>query len=514
MRCFLRLPAFMLFVSVLNSMLLLVPFAETQSRIDLGQIPVRLELEKGFQRVEINAPSTIVVVVKSSRGATVPVVSPENVQLHYQGQVWSASIPVGQSSANFQITPHAAGIQKVEVTGASLASATGFMQCMDSKKPLMKVMVSSLPAVNTNVTHVYAGGFHVLARRELSPVTSVFGGTAAAGGQGGSPGPGPSPPPPPPPPVQTTASLKIYVQPDQVDQDPESGKWRTQIALALVGANEELIAADQDLPLHLLADKGQFNQSNVTIRKDQTSTFDNPVTLSSDQAGSDVVRVLSQMPAVEQTVVYQNPHPAKLRLEANPSSVVNDGKSPVNIVVMLQDNAKTMVNAPTETTVVLASSRGSIDPMVKIPAGQCCAQATLTAAQHGTANVTATGALLESGQTSATFLFPWMMIIMAAVGGLLGAFTHNPRAALGAHWWQVLVLGLIFGVVLTIAALFGVIGSLPKLGLPIQISQIPSGNELGALLIGFVGGFFGKKLWLKGGSEDESANEKAAAQPA
>jgi len=233
------------------------------------------------------------------------------------------------------------------------------------------------------------------------------------------------------------------------------------------------------------------------------------VTLTSSQPGTDVLQILSSLPGVQHEITYHQPQPAGLRLEATPGEVINDGKSPVRVVVMLVDAGKTMVNASQNIEVVLGSTGGTITPAkLIVPAGQCCAEAKLTSAQHGAITITANALQLPAATIPAVFLFPWMMVMMGALGGLLGAFVHNPKAAISSHWWIVLVLGLIFGVILSIAAMFGVIGSLPKLGLPIQLSQIPSANELGALLLGFVGGFYGKKLWLKGGGDEDKENEK------
>lgn len=512
-------PSVMRLLFVTSSLILLVPTLAGQNRVDLGQIPVRLELEKNFQQAQINSPTTITVLVKNSHGATVPAIKQETVRLRYEGQAFVFTILPGQSSADFHVTPQNAGIQKIEVTSDDLGGATGFMQCMDSKVPLRRLMISTLPALKTSTPPNLARKFPIVGAVRNPQIDRS---PASTAGQGSTPAPLPPPPPPPAAPstaAPVAATLKILALPDQVTQDAETGTWKTQVVLALMGQNDELIAADQDLSLHLSADKGFFNQQKVIpviIKKDQPSTFDSPVTLSSDQPGTDVVHALSSMPEVQQTVVYQNPQPAGLRLDANPPSVINDGKSEMQIVVMLQDKAKHMIKATAETAVMLHTSRGTIDPaVVKIPAGQSYALATLTAAQHGDVTVNATADPLSSAQVVASFLFPWMMIIMASIGGLLGAFTHNPRAAVSAHWWRVLVVGTIFGVIFSIAALLGVISSLPKLDLPVNITQIPSTNELGALLLGFVGGFLGKKLWLKGGGEqDEEAKEKAAVKTA
>jgi len=313
---------------------------------------------------------------------------------------------------------------------------------------------------------------------------------------------------------QAAVTLKVIAQPEQVSADAETGGWSTKLVLALLGEKNELVSADSDLQLLFSTDHGQVQPVNVTLKKDQSSTFESPVILSSNWNGNTTLTVISKLPPVQQVITFVSPQPNALRLEATPSSVINDGKSPVRVVVMLLDDAKRVINAVKDTDVVLSVSRGTVDSKVTILKGQCCAEATLTSAQNGPVTINATAvSLTQALPITANFLFPWAMMIMGALGGLLGAFAHNPRAAFGSHWWRVLVLGLIFGVVLSIAALLGVIGSLPKMGLPVQIGKIPSLNTLGALLIGFIGGFYGKKVW-KGSGEGDQAKEKAAGQPA
>jgi hypothetical protein len=226
--------------------------------------------------------------------------------------------------------------------------------------------------------------------------------------------------------------------------------------------------------------------------------------------------VLSPLPGIQQSVTYQTPEASELRIEVSPASVIDDGKSPVRLVIMLADSDHGMVNAASNIEVLLSSDKGSINPgKVTIPAGQCCAEAVLTSMRHGTATVTAAGAALKRAQAVAVFLFPWMIVIMAAIGGILGALVQSGKVTFTAEWLKHVMpslgLGVIFGVLFAIAALFGAIGSLPKLGLPIQINQIPSANELGALLLGFVGGYYGKKVWLKGDSGDEGEDNKTKA---
>jgi hypothetical protein len=472
-------------------------FGQRAARTDLRRIPVALSLSQAFTKEEVNKPVSVTVGLKDFHGDAVAAIKDEPVELHYGGQILKGTIPAGALSTTFQITPRSTGISRLDVTSGSLAGASEMVLALEKGVTGVRRLLMPVEESTPVTTTVGSPNPRLKAARKAVAIT---------------------PPPPPPPPAATPApeavqaALKIFVNPEAVEQDPESGQWKAQIAVALAGPNDEFVDSDRDLELQLVAQIGQISPAQVTIKKGSSNTFSTPVTLSSSSSGTDTISVYSSLPKRQQSVTYQTLLPSQLRLEATPSSVINDGRSPVRIVVLLQDASKTTVRSPTAVQVTLASSRGSLSPVqVTIPAGEYSAEAALTSQQNGLVDITADGSHLQRGQISASFLFPWMMVIMGALGGTLGGTVHNPKSAFSSRWWTVVVLGVICGVVLCIAALFGVIAALPKLDLPIQISQIPSTNELGALLLGFVGGFYGKKFWLKGAGDKPDQTEAEAA---
>jgi hypothetical protein len=490
------------------------------SKVDLQNIPVRLNLEDGFEKAELNKSTAVVVNLKDSHGATVAALRDEKIQVHFEQKVMDGIIPAGKDSTTFHITPTKGGTEKIEVTGSDLGTASGFVLAVDPSRQmhLQSSRVSVTPGIfHAKIRPTMAEGSMAAAHTQiLEKNSAVMSETMKAAGAGvpateasATGGPAASP---------TAATLKVLIQPDPVSPEPDSGLWKAQIAVALVGKENELIAADRDLRLHLMTQKGQVSPANLVMKKDQSLT--EPATLTSRQSGADVIAVLSPLPGIQQSVTYQTPEAAELRLEVSPASVIDDGKSPVRLVIMLADSNHIMVNAARNTDVLLSSDKGSISPgKVTIPVGECCVEAVLTSMRHGTATVSAEGAALKRAQAVAVFLFPWMIVVMAAIGGILGALVQSGKVTFTAAWLRhvmpSLVLGLIFGVIFAVAALFGAIGALPKLGLPVQINQIPSANELGALLLGFVGGFYGKKVWLKGDSDEgEDQKGKAAGQKA
>jgi hypothetical protein len=82
-------------------------------------------------------------------------------------------------------------------------------------------------------------------------------------------------------------------------------------------------------------------------------------------------------------------------------------------------------------------------------------------------------------------------------GGLIGSVARSGRRLLtGAWWWQVassIAMGFVLGLAFYALALFGIIASIPKLSIP--LAQLPTTNDLGALVLGFMGGYYARG-WL------------------
>jgi len=78
--------------------------------------------------------------------------------------------------------------------------------------------------------------------------------------------------------------------------------------------------------------------------------------------------------------------------------------------------------------------------------------------------------------------------------GAIAAAPEGPAA--------LLALGAALGFVFFVLAMFGAVGALPKLALPIE--KIPSVNELGAFVLGVVGGWLGRRFLGAGGPRTAS----------
>jgi hypothetical protein len=54
-------------------------------------------------------------------------------------------------------------------------------------------------------------------------------------------------------------------------------------------------------------------------------------------------------------------------------------------------------------------------------------------------------------------------------------------------------MGIVLGLVFYALALFGIIASIPKVAIP--LAQLPTTNDLGALVLGFLGSYYAR-AWL------------------
>src|SRR5262249_33208873 len=66
----------------------------------------------------------------------------------------------------------------------------------------------------------------------------------------------------------------------------------------------------------------------------------------------------------------------------------------------------------------------------------------------------------------------------------------------GAWWWHLagsLGIGAVLGLLFYLLAVFGVIASIPKI--PMPLGQLPTSNELVALVLGFFGGYWAR-AWI------------------
>jgi hypothetical protein len=80
---------------------------------------------------------------------------------------------------------------------------------------------------------------------------------------------------------------------------------------------------------------------------------------------------------------------------------------------------------------------------------------------------------------------------------LLGALVFSSGQLFTSRWWshtwRSLILGATLGAIFYLFARFGAI-TLPKESV-VNLQKIPVVSGVGSLLLGFVGGLYGRKLW-------------------
>jgi hypothetical protein len=195
-------------------------------------------------------------------------------------------------------------------------------------------------------------------------------------------------------------------------------------------------------------------------------------------------------------VTFNAPQPAKLRVIADPATAINDGRNVVHVSAMFLDAYDHPALPPANsTTIQFTASLGDLkDHHLPIPKDQPFVETTLTSNQQGEARITASAVGLDTADTvTVQFLFPWLMLAAAVIGGLLGSVLRSEQGRAKRRWGvrlaQNLAVGCVLGLIFYIAALFGAVGALSMI--VFDVTKLPAVNELGALALGFVGGYYG-----------------------
>jgi len=230
-----------------------------------------------------------------------------------------------------------------------------------------------------------------------------------------------------------------------------------------------------------------------------------PIQLTSDHAGTGTVWAWTDTGSLAQaSVEYHDAVPTQLLVRGLPSRAVNDGKTVVNVTVFLEDDTAATASADQDLSVKLTSSVGDPNPSdLTIPKGGFFGEAVLTSPTSGIAEITATAPRLKPGAAEVEFVFPLLLVTLAGTGGLIGSVARMGRQLFSGVWWWNLLgsvgLGIVLGLLFYLLALFGVIASIPKLAIP--FAQLPTTNDLGALVLGFFGGYYARS-WLPASSSN------------
>jgi hypothetical protein len=524
--------------------------ASTALRGQVSQVPIKIELQTSAKEIKAGEKLTLNLDLRNYNNQSVQAISDTVLTISSDtlGKPVSVVIPKGQNSLRYELTPPSAGVFKFSVSSQDLAPASSLIVVRPAAKTGVDIKNKASELVVPTAPDAQNPGLAASTRTEdqqklSAPVNMAEAARtmanrseveAPAGAAGANPRVAFKSPPSaialshhgvvPQIVSRSPASIGLLggistvapssaltgtTTPSRIDMEvfpaelyPEKGLWKTSVVVLVVDSGGQIINAAMDLPVLLAARLGSVSPKNLVIKAGESSTLtgNQTIDLLSNKDGIDVVQALSGAGQVQKEVRYDLPTPSKLRIEANPKQVVNDGRTWVDISLFLMDDTNRLTYyQDRDVKVILTSTFGSLDhDQITIPKGQSFAGAKLTSVRHGLAEVSAALPAFDASKTSVQFLFPWLMIVLASTGGVIGGVVREAKDTFSAdsgvaHLWRDIVVGLACGLVFYILALSGAVASVPKI--EVNIAAIPTGNELGAFALGFIGGIVGRAFW-------------------
>ncbi len=487
---------------------LIVPvFAQSIPQAVLSS-PVRLEMDRSTVEVAKGVTVNYTVTLKNGRDRAVAAPAEMNLEIETPSGKRNIIIPRGQSSVSFQWTAAREGMARIVVHSGNLHPASCLVVVTPARLSAvmreMPVPVRASPpeSVNPNVRFRKRAGHRPGAEIAAEP----------------------QPAPPPPPPAAATQpqparpmTIRIFVEPDPILGNAAAQTWTASVAVAAQDDQQQLVPVPTDVTVHFTSNMGQLKPTDVVIPHGQTSTFNSPVTLVAGRSGKDHLEAISSIGTVAEDVEYQAPIPSQLWLDVGSADFSANGGSTAVVHVCMQDDAGNLTAYPDrDTQITLSPDSGQLEKtLITITRGNYCSdQINWTSHGSGLAHLTArSSGELKAATAQTTFpSFPWYLVLLAAAGGLVGAFVKTSGQLFSkkwlAHLWRNLVVGGVVGVIVYLLAYFGAL-VLPK-EIPIKLQNIPAVTGLGALVLGVIGGLYGRKL-LKV-DDDEADDKKATAK--
>ncbi len=447
-------------------------------RVALGQplaqiaaIPTRLELSVGAPEVEAGAVVPVVIHLRNVRNEDIE--APEALALTLASNLTErvqVTLPKGASSIRSEVRFTRAGIARLRVSAPRIASGYAAV--------IVKAVSGSVSL--DMAPRAAAGEVEVHPARPRPPERAP----SPAGGTAG-----------------TVVPPQLGIEVIPTDVHPRAGRWVADVWLVTLNPRGEPAPSPMDLPVNLAATVGTVNPVRSLIAAGSVRPA-SPIQLVADRSGAEKVWAWLDTSArtVSAEAVYKEALPSKLRVVAYPVKAVNSGKNPVRITVMLLDDTNLPASFPDrELEVTVTSSLGTIEPKapVHIARGAISGEAMLTSTTAGRAEVRALALHMPDAETGVEFVFPWLMVVLAMAGGTLGATYRGGWHEFSRGWQRHAAVnglaGLLLGTIFYALSLLGAPAAIPQVALP--IAAIPTVNELGALALGFLGGYYAR-AWL------------------
>lgn len=414
----------------------------------LARLPTALQIVLSAKETNEGAPVSVTVVTINSRNEPVPVsdATPVTLESEHLTAVVHVTIPAGQSSVRAQIVFRRPGVARLK------ASASKF------EEGYAAIAVKRRAA---------AAGSHVTPFHVRTVLTAF---------------------------ADRIAQLSVEVLPARVM--PKEGVWSAKIFVSALDEHGEPVEVTEDLSVQLVATLGSVTPALVVIKRG-SSTCTDDIRVTSTRRGSE--RVYAYSPRVarrfEKQIEYERPQPTSLLVHAAPSRVANSGRTPIEIMVILQDdhhNPATFADQP--LPVVLTSTLGTLSQheAIILKGTTAAGPFRLTSARAGSAQVTARVEGLPDSSVAVSFEFPWRLVVIAMLGGVTGAALRSRRITQQKHLWTNLMIGGLMGLVFFALTLLGVTGLIPSVSLP-AIENLTL-NEFGAFLLGLFGGYLGRRF--------------------
>jgi len=473
---------------------------------ELLSTPTRLELDKPTQEAKAGSTVTYTVTLKDSRDRAVPTSKDLQLVVETPAGKQTVVLPAGQSSAKFTWQALKSGVTQMTVQSGALHPATGLI--LVAPPPTTKLIGMKNSSAAGEVARVKP-----MPQKERGPkpgaaigapvgVMAKKAGRAPASeqpvGTAATPVSGPSPTQAVP--LEQAKKLKLYITPLPVYGNAIGHIWQASVSVAALNEQDSLVPVAADVSVHFNARLGKISPADIILSAGQLSNFQNPVLLTDDHVGKGSVDVVSSLgPAGPIEVDYLLPPPTQLRIALGSPVLSGTGSSSVTVQICVLDESGGVTSSSEDLEVTLTPSIGQLkSSLATIHHGSSCSDPIEWNSASGPASVLAESSGLKSENKSMTFpSFPWYLVWLAAVGGLVGALVRswgNLFSARGlSHAWRSLALGALLGFIFYLFTRFGAI-VLPE-NFPVMLQNIPVLSGAGSFAIGFVGGVLGRKFW-------------------
>jgi len=440
----------------------------------------RLELDKPTSEVNVGGTVVYRVTLKNARGQAIAAASNLELKVQTPSGEKTVQLAAGSSSTTFEWNAQTPGVSQMTVSAGQLHPASGLVLVVPSLKgngvaPKAEVHPNiQLQEKASGIDRKHVGAAASIGAQTVASSAVSTPSSAAA--------------------AQSVAKrIRLFVVPLPVYGDAIDHIWKATVSVASLGDGDVLLPVSNDVAVHLSATSGQLSATDIVIQSGQFGNFQNPIILTTDHAGKASVEAVSSLGSTGPVdVEYLQPPPSQLRLTVGTPVLAGNGNASASVQVCLVDASGAPTSSSDDVQVTLTAPGVLASPVVPIHHNSVCTDPTQWTAGPGAMRVVAAASGLKSDAANAVFpAFPSYFVWIAALGGLAGAILVNLNSLSSRGWWRSLLLGAGFGMVCYLLARFGAV-ALPE---GIDIQKIPVVSGVGSLLIGILGGLFGRKIF-------------------